>query len=783
MSSNPVNTVSNRLSRELIDRSFSPDQIDKWIDSVAQQIGGVSWKHVGWTPGLPDPNNAGVCEVANDKRAPIMEIVFNCIDAVIDLAQITTGLKADSPHKAVANWPIFQRPDWSYGRVSLSLRDSGMKKRPTLDIRDLGRGQNPDDFGTTFLSLHSSSKLSLPHLCGKFGMGMKSAFKFCDRLVVVSRPHSCILNGRPSEVGVSIVRRNVIGGYKVSPYEYLCDANGQIIRLNLNESYFDHGSLVRLSRYDMEGYHGGLTKPNNSIYLMLNSYMIDAPLNLQLNDRRGSSKDTSRFRGLLHNLKNPKVPNSLEESFGINVDFEGTKSPVIVHYFVLHDKASPRDRKGTKVKDEQGITFSHNGQRHGVEPRSIFKSKFRLGVILNRLVVVVDTSGLHPDACRDLYSSNRIGVNNASKVYDAIMDSIKARFDSDEHLKSLDVEATNKRWEDKSGETESVEKAVAAWAVGIMGKSIGKRSDGDLLGGPGVARNGGNRSPRNRSDSHLPLLPTRVIIDNQPLTVPQGRFAYLTLDIDAKNGYIEPCDGKVSVVFEKGITSIRSEGRLVGGKLRLIVDCPEAEPKGESDFEVRLIDPDNNINISTKGRMKVVDPKKGKSGSGNKRSGGESNGPSEPHVNINWVYKHEWHEVNENWNSTLPGECFVKTNPDGSTLISILLNGDFAPIEKVRSRLPRHKGLNFETKMKSYTEMLAKALLHQQVNEGTSPSTSFAMAFAESVLARIVADDDVDFGEEAEEKPAKASIPVAKSGILASPTFAAESAAASLFNS
>lgn len=766
--------VSSKLSSRLIDSVLKADDIDTWVSDVTRQIKGTCWMHVGRTDEDPFINNAGVCEVANDKRAPIAEVLFNGMDSVIDLAHKITGFKAKSPHEAVANCELF-RPEtggWFEDRVSICLRDSSVKESPTIDVRDFGRGQHPDDFRNTFLSLHSSTKLDLPHLCGKFGMGMKSAFKFCDRLVVVSRPHESVLGAKADEVGVSVIRRQRRDTDKVAHYEYLCDSMGQIIRLDISKAAFSFGTLVRMVGYDLDGYHGGIDKPNNSLYLLLNSYLIHPPINVRIADRRGSLNKSRRFQGLMHGLEKPKVANSHEESFGINLNFEGSKSHVGVRYFVLHPNSSPHDKSGTKVKAEQGITFSHNGQRHGVEGRIIFKSRFGLGAIYQRLYAVIDTSGLHPAACSDLYSSNRIAVNPSSKVYKGIMDALQAHFDGDEDLQALDDEATRRKRDDQAGETESIEKAMSAFAVGLLGKrriAFGK-------GNVAVAKGGGNKpNPKSKSDSHLPLLPTRIVIDNTPFVAPQGRFAYLTLDIDAKNGYVEPNDGKVTVAFVGVAASVRTQGRLVGGKLKLVVDVPESTPKGDGTFEVRLQDAPNGIDFSASGVIKVVEPRKGKSGKGNKKVGDAAGEPAGPDVVVTWQFRDQWDELGaDRWDASYPGECFIRRTGGVVSLITLYLNGDFAPIEAVHSRLKKNKGSSFVSRRDEYGKIVGKALLQQELNK-IAPETSFAAAIAESILEGCSSElDEVD---DADVEP---SVPTPRRGIAASKTFAAESHAAGL---
>ena len=51
---------------------------------------------------------------------------------------------------------------------------------PCFTIADAGEGQTPDNFPSTFLSLHRSNKLRVPFVQGKFNMGATGALQFCS---------------------------------------------------------------------------------------------------------------------------------------------------------------------------------------------------------------------------------------------------------------------------------------------------------------------------------------------------------------------------------------------------------------------------------------------------------------------------------------------------------------------------------------------------------------------------------------------------------------------------
>jgi len=783
-----ANPLGRRLSQSIIHEAHSTEDIDLWVAEASAELGGHMWLHVGHTPDNPNVNNAGTCEVASDKRAPIAEISFNLFDALIHLAHLHTGLEAKSPHEAVREWSRTLPKGW--GSAELHVIDSGHPSRPTLEFRDDGHGQHPDDIHSTFLSLHSGTKLGLPHLCGKFGMGLKSSFKFCDRLVLVTKPHESLLNGRKAAAGVAVVRKVTTPGDKGPHYEYLCSPNGRIIRLDAPG--LAHGSTIRLSRYDLDGFHGKINAPNQSLHLLLNSYLIDPPLPLRVSDRRkGAVSKNMTVRGLLHSLEKPKKANSHQGRVLVGVNFEGETSNALVRYYVLHPNSSPRDKDGTKVKSEQAITFSHNGQRHGSEGRAAMRRLLDVGMaICPRLAVVVDTSALHPSACGDLYSSNRINANSGSKVYEQIMDATREALRKDEEFRLLEKTASENMSQNKSGQTEKLEDLVSQMIHGII---QGRKGTGGNGTGNGASGNGGGgNKKRDTDDSLLPEKPTRILVDNQPLKAPRGKFAHLTLDINAKNGYISPGDGRLSIEFKDETGAwVSSMGELAGGKVRLTVRTPDDAAKGKSPFTARIVDRANGVEISARGTMEVVEPKLSRNGNGNGNGNGNCGGErAEPVCRVSWLFRNDT-DYPDYWDQNTPGEGEYRV-VDGTPTMKIFLNGEFGPLGGIQSKMSKGKIQAYHLRRDQYARVVCGYIVNVEVNK-METEKAFAMAALDAAFKDASEDDTEDLEAEDESKspqneeneeesfatPARKTS--GKNGILGTPTGMAEIAAAEAY--
>jgi hypothetical protein len=216
-----------------------------------------------WRPVGDNPNNRAIIgNQQEDAVSALAEKITNSIDAVlINLAResgITDLRGADAPHniaEAVRRFLLDGRGTetaslyhlWIEGDHPKELIDratrliwvsvTGSNNRPSITVADVGEGQTPDNFSSTFLSLIGfrstnglvqSNKLGIRFVQGQFNMGGSGVYPFASRehrlQLLVSRRNPALLppgtTGRDLEWGFTVVRarqREDLG----SIYEYL----------------------------------------------------------------------------------------------------------------------------------------------------------------------------------------------------------------------------------------------------------------------------------------------------------------------------------------------------------------------------------------------------------------------------------------------------------------------------------------------------------------------------------------------------------------------------------
>lgn len=669
--------ISKGLSLKLAGIT-NAESLDQWIKDAEKEIKGVRWLPVG---GID--NNAHVCEVSTDAGLALIERITNGIDALLEMMAESMGQTAKSPHEAASKW--FGIPPEGPGSMTNADRikiaglidtcmwDSGIADNPTVVVTDKGIGVHPDQFKQTILSIGGSTKIGKMHLMGMYNAGGSASYKFASRTVIISRRKPDLLDGKmQDEVGLAIVKYDEQPGCKIGHYTYMTDRDGDIVRLDLPN--FNHGTQVRLLEYKMKNYSGRINYPAKSLWQLCHSSLVNPALPVTITENRLKQfklkkADHRTVSGLMHQLSLPDVA----AYFDKRIISLGKEGQILLSYYVLADGATDQ----YYVKAEQGITISLNGQRQIIKDRRWFKDKLGLYFLFKKLVVLVDGTGLTQDARRQVFASTRESGVDSSETTERIMKIIQEELKSDEMLYALEEEA-NQKTKDSATESannkvkERLSSQISAYLAGIGGVRTG--------GCGGNSR--GGKKKRNIDDSHLPLVPTMIKIENSPLEVCPGKNASLKISVDAKNGYLPDDNRELKVVFAGKSAEIISTGTLLGGQMRLTLKCNEVAATGSYNFTAIMTDANIGLLLSDNGILEVV-PTSEKKPSKKSEKGGDCGGDFD--ISINWHSKENWPDME--WDVNSVGACRIyRDDPKDYNAITRLefdLNKDYGSYQKV----------------------------------------------------------------------------------------------------
>lgn len=683
-------TIPVNLSEEIFTLS-TESEVERWLAEVAKAVGGVAWMALG---GIP--NNVHTVEVASDPALALVERPINGLDALLDLKARERGETAPTPHEAARRWfdvpaeglqgmPEAKRRELA-ANLQLVMIESDATLRPTIVIQDAGTGQHPEDFASTLLSLLASNKKDKLHQMGVYNAGGAASCRFAPYTIVASRLAPSLLNGRSDAIGVAIVRYNPLDPdrYKSGTYEYVAAKDESILRLDLAElPDLPHGTYVRLIEYDLAKYARAAHEPKQSLWHLLHAALPDPALPLRIVEtrterfpgvREGGERRT--VSGLLHLLSRPEVAqysDVREIDLGIDI------GKIVLRYFVLNEGRDP----DAYTKSDQGLTITLNGQRQITKDRHWVKRQVDVPFIFKRLVVIVDATGLTNATKRNVFSSTREqGVDSPETR--TIFDRVISELLDDENLSELDELAKRRALEAATkSTTDKVKKQLAsqinAYIKGeIAGAKGGKRKPRKRRRGGG----GGGGKPPQVDDSLLLEVPDTLTILSDPLKIEPGRTAALRLEINAKNDFLPRYADALSVVLGEELREhivVRTQGRLIGGTVRVTLAADAEAPIGDSPMRVALVVPDKGVLLTADGTITVAERKEEEEE--DSRTGGE------PNIDVQWVGREGWTGFDPVWDAETVGVCHIhREDPANSTAITRVewfMNESFAAYEQV----------------------------------------------------------------------------------------------------
>jgi hypothetical protein len=406
----------------------------------------------GWVPlGGIENNLSIVGNQQSSATAALVEKLVNGLDSLFLLECLRRGIDPESPDApqtmTAAASAFFGIPDGNIARLKppdrgrlsehVQLIATGTKRDPSFTILDLGEGQRPCDFPTTFCSLVRSNKLRVPFVQGKFNMGGSGALPFCGQhhlQLVVSRRHPELV---PGETGVEktgwgwtlMRRRDPVAGRRSSSYEYLT-ISGQVpcfeaaelpLRPSREQAYegpLRWGTLVKLYNYQIE-YRSTVVFDLN-FELSRRLYRLALPIRLsERRDYRGHSNDTI-LTGMSVRVEDDRA-GVLEPGFPdsgvVHVDGVG-EMPIEV---VVFKKGEGR----SFLTPQSAIMFAVNGQVHGTHSRRFLsRETVRLDFLKNDLMVVLNCTNAPPRVREDLFmpSRDRLRECDAKRTFEAALE-------------------------------------------------------------------------------------------------------------------------------------------------------------------------------------------------------------------------------------------------------------------------------------------------------------------------------------------------------------------------
>ena len=336
----------------------------------------------------------------------------------------------------------------------------------SITVADSGEGQEPDVFGSTFCSLNTGNKRSIPFVQGKHTMGGTGAFRFCGagrvhahqlQLIVSRRNPQYAPQGDETPWGFTVVRRfPPQGSEKTHTYRYLAP-NGRVLRFDaLSLGMFPQafegskratpygrsagwGTLTKLYEYVSTGYITKSTEKSVSFARRLELRMPSPLLPVKLYECRNFARVAEKHpslvltgvTGRLRNLSNPS--GTLEwDGHAKKIEFRAEGQLFAVYVWAFLKSTNAKAWRGS-----DGVVFALNGQTHAVKQDSFFeRNDVNMGALRRSLFVVVDCSDIDSTHEAALFMNSRDRLAR-STFTDALLAELADRLRTHQALKEL----------------------------------------------------------------------------------------------------------------------------------------------------------------------------------------------------------------------------------------------------------------------------------------------------------------------------------------------------------
>ena len=319
---------------------------------------------------------------------------------------------------------------------------------------DNGEGQHAHDFEDTFLSLSKGNKSEIPFVQGKYNMGASGVLSYCGRhwyKLIISRRYD-----ESGDWGWTLVRRRPGGGtpvaeYFKSPDGILSFPTSVVHPMNLKSGIRDDkvhlttGTVVKLYDYQMES-----ATSFRNIRESLNENLVSTILPFRLMDYRVTPQRTGRrAQGV------DERPVNGMEFLLLRRDGDGTAASeqeervygprhqehigdvdhpdlghISVRVIVLEKKLPGW------LKMPRRVFHVVNGQVQFKENRAYLSQRCKLPGLKDRIVVIVDASGLSEAAHNDVWKSDRENVR-ATGFGQLYRDEVTKLIANSDYLKEL----------------------------------------------------------------------------------------------------------------------------------------------------------------------------------------------------------------------------------------------------------------------------------------------------------------------------------------------------------
>ncbi|MBN9499305.1 MAG: hypothetical protein J0H39_21325 [Alphaproteobacteria bacterium] len=596
------------ICRRLLDAE-SEAAVQEIVESIPEMRDQRNWKPLDGR----ETNFNVTSNQASDGGKALTELMTNMVDAVLTKYALKAGINPkgkNAPptmHAAVDKLikklrggkltNLDHNDPWlrDFAQANLVIGVTGAKSRraglPCYTFVDNGEGQSPDNFESTFLSLSTGNKKDIPFVQGKYNMGSSGVLGYCGMRwfkLIVSRRY----DGK-KPWGFTLMRKRPGGGMPVA--EYFVLPNGGIPSFEEDALYpfikgdgkrYDGvhlatGTVIKLYDYQIGSRFSSGFKGSREA---LNENLVETILPFRILDfrqtpdpKRGGDRaegiDPRGFCGMEFLLlrSHREDDNDIEED-----EAAGDRSIAVAE--IVTDELGKisisairlkRKLPGWLEKSNNRVFHAVNGQVQFKQTRGYLSQSCSLPALKDRVVVIVDASGLSFEAHNEVWKGDREHVRDTI-VGERYKDAVTAAIKESEALKNLQADVAREELEQaaKTQRNDLFQKLVNADRN--LAALLTNRDPIISLPSAGAGTKGGDSGEGEFEGNYHPtFLRFDQNFKDKGLALPINRTRLAVARTDAENGYLQRADNKGTLSITPspyknlGVRAHLHDGRLM----------------------------------------------------------------------------------------------------------------------------------------------------------------------------------------------------------------------------
>lgn len=387
-----------------------------------------------------DESSGNWSTIGNQQSAPdtaLVEKIINSVDAVLMRECLKEGIlpeskeapysiaEAQKKYFSIYNGKLSSIDANSRAKIAenIFLIATGSKNNPSYSIVDLGEGQSPESFPTTFLSLNKGNKNKVQFVQGKFGMGGTGVFRFGSpehnlQLIISKRNKGIKSKVGSDQWGMTVIRRiPPTGQMKSSIFTYLAP-EGKIFSFDSQslpllpgkhpKAYSEHlecGSFIKIYEYNLTGLKSNV---RFDLFYRLSLLLPNIALPITLCERRDYNDKDGKTRDMKIVMSGLSVRLDEDKRDNLEDDFPSTGELNVKSQKMDYSIYAFRKDKRRTYSGNEGIVFTVNGQAHGFLPKSFFERKsVGMSYLADSILILIDCSKMEKRKQEDLFMNSR----------------------------------------------------------------------------------------------------------------------------------------------------------------------------------------------------------------------------------------------------------------------------------------------------------------------------------------------------------------------------------------